>query len=102
MDYTHFLTPTLGVGGILLAAVIMILRGDIVPRSTVQQMRRDKDEQIGMWKTSCERYERAIELKDRQIALLLEGNKTTTHVVAALSEAAGLEGNSHALAPQED
>lgn len=90
MDWSPFLTPTLGVGGLLALAVILILRGYLVPRATVNLMRSDKDQQITMWKTAYERADRALLLKDEQIKALLEGNKTTTHMIEALSEASGL------------
>jgi peptidoglycan hydrolase CwlO-like protein len=103
VDWTSFLTPTIGATGLLALAVILILRGSLVPRRTVDQMRADKDSQIAIWKDAYATSQRAVEMKDRQIDTLLEAARTTTHVVTAVSEAAGLNsGRSHrALAPSE-
>lgn len=104
MDWQTFLTPTIGATGLLALAVILIFRGSLVPRSTVDQMRKDKDEQISMWRNAYETSQRAGELKDRQIDTLLEAARTTTHVVSAVSEAAGLNSgrSRHALAPSPE
>jgi hypothetical protein len=103
VDYTAFLTPSIGVGGLLALAVILILRGALVPRSTVQQMRADKEAQIVMWRTAYETSQRDHAIKDRQITALMEATKTTNNVISAMSEAAGLSERSHrAVAPSED
>lgn len=102
MDYTHFLTPTLGVGGIVLLAVLMLLRGDIVPRRQVDAELKQKDDAIGLWKDAYERSERQHVEKDRLIAGLMETAQTTRSVLHALPEAARLsEGGQHASAPAE-
>lgn len=103
MEWSAFLTPTIGATGLLALAVILIFRGSLVPRSTVNQMRADKEAQIQMWRDAYEMSQRAVDLKERQIDALLEATRTTSHVVAAVSEAAGLNsGGSHALASPEE
>lgn len=104
MQWTGFLTPTIGATGLLAMVVILILMGFLVPRRTVDQMRRDKDQAIAMWKDAYEVSEHASSKKDRQIELLLEANRTTSRVITSLSEATGIgsEGSRHALAPPED
>lgn len=104
MNWTAYLTPTVGATGLLALVVVLIFRGSLVPRSTVEQMRNDKNEQIEVWRKACETSQRAGELKDQQINALLESTKTTTHVVTAMSEAAGLNSgrSRHALAPSEE
>jgi hypothetical protein len=104
MDWSGYLTPTIGATGLLALAVILIFRGSLVPRSTVDQMRKDKDDQIAMWKNAFETSQQAVALKDRQIDTLLEAARTTTHVVTAVSEAAGLNSgrSRHALAPSQE
>jgi len=106
MDWTSFVTPTVGATGLLAMAVILIFRGSLVPRGTVDQMRSDKDAQITIWKDAFEASQKVVELKDRQIDTLLEAARTTTHVVTAMSEAAGLSNNSgrshRALAPSQE
>jgi uncharacterized membrane protein YgaE (UPF0421/DUF939 family) len=101
--YTSFLTPTIGVGSLLAFAVVLVLRGFLVPRSTVQQMRDDKDAQIAVWKSAYETSQRDHAIKDKQITALMEATRTTNHVIAAMSEATGLsERSRHAVAPSED
>lgn len=92
MDWDAMLTPTLGAGGLLALVVVLILRGALVPRSTFDIMREDKDKQIESWRTA---YTRALQVQDEQrgqISALLEANKVTTHVVQSLPRAAGLSG----------
>lgn len=89
MDYSHFLTPTLGVGGLVLLAVLMLLRGDIVPRKQVDAMLAAKDQQIEFYKRAYDDLVIAQQGRDRQIAALMETAQTTRHVLAALPEAAG-------------
>lgn len=96
MDYAHFLTPSLGIGGIVLLAVLMLLRGDIVPRRQVDAELKQKDEAITLWKDAYERSEKQHREKDVLIAGLMETARTTRNVLAALPEAAGLkQGGSH-------
>lgn len=104
MEWSTFLTPTIGATGLLAFVVILILRGSLIPRSTVDQMRADKDQQIKTWKDAYEISQRAVDLKDRQIDTLLEATRTTTHVVTAVSEAAGINAgrSRRALASPEE
>jgi hypothetical protein len=102
--WSGFLTPTIGATGLLALAVLLVFMGFLVPRRTVDQMRRDKDAAITMWKDAYETSQRASVKKDQQIERLLEANRTTSRVSTALSEAAGIgsEGSRHALAPPEE
>ena len=102
MDYTHILTPSLGIGGILLTAVIMILRGDIVPRKQVDAELKQKDLAIAFYSEALARSERQHREKDALIAGLMETTRTTRNVLNALPEAAGLnQGGSHAPTPED-
>lgn len=90
MDWTAMLTPSLGATGLLAAFVIAILTGRLLPKASVEERLADKDKQIDTWRTA---YERALEVQDEQrrhISALLEANRTTTHVIQALPQAAGL------------
>lgn len=99
MDYTAFLTPTLGAGGIVILVVVMILRGDLVPRRQADAVAAVKDEQIALYRGL---YEGAMEVgreRDRQIASLMETARTTRRVLEAIPEAAGVtEGDDHEVA----
>jgi hypothetical protein len=103
MDYNTFLTPTLGVGGIVVLAVVMLMRGDIVPRKQIDTLLAAKDEQITLYRGL---YEGAMTLhgrKDEQIAALMLTAQTTRRVLEAIPEAAGIpEGSSREVAPEAD
>lgn len=104
---TAFLTPTLGAGGVILFAVIMVLRGALVPRSTVDMMREDKDQQIAVWRTLAEGREQLIDIQQRQLDLLSGTARTTERVLDAVSEAArrnrgGGDGRALAQVPEEE
>lgn len=95
MDYTQFLTPTLGAAGLVVLAVLMLFRGDIVPRRRVDAELKQKDELITLWKDAYQKSEEQHAKKDALISGLLETARTTRNVLTALPEAAALEGGSH-------
>lgn len=95
-----FLTPTLGAGGIVVLVVVLILRGLLVPRSTLDMVRTDKDQQIEAWRTLAEGRQELIDVQQRQIDLLMGTARTTERVLDAVSEAARTnrrEGEGHAV-----
>jgi hypothetical protein len=97
---TAFLTPTLGAGGVVLLVVLMVLRGLLVPRSTVDLVVQDKDKQIDVWRTLAEGRQEMIDLQQSQLDLLMGTARTTERVLDAVSEAARLNrgGGGRALA----
>jgi hypothetical protein len=97
---TSFLTPTLGAGGVVLLVVLMVLRGLLVPRSTVDLVVQDKDRQIDVWRALAEGRLEMIELQQSQLDLLMGTARTTERVLDAVSEAARInrEGGGRALA----
>jgi hypothetical protein len=102
MDYTAFLTPTIGATGILALVVVMILRGSLVPRRQVDAELKQKDDAIVLWKDAYERSEQQNQQKDRLITGLLETAQTTRSVLQALPEAVRLnEGGPHVSPAQE-
>lgn len=104
MDYTTFLTPTIGVGGIVLLAVVMMLRGDLVSRRQVDALVSVKDQQIAFLEKANSDLSKALEKRDVQMAeMMLTSRTTRTILAAALPEVSGVnhEGGVHAPA-QED
>lgn len=83
-----FITPTLGAGGVVLLVVLMVLRGLLVPRSTVDLVVQDKNDQITLWKTLAEGRQEMIDLQQSQLDLLMGTARTTERVLDAVSEAA--------------
>lgn len=72
------LTPA----GLLLAAVLMILTGRLVPRSTLQ----DKTKEANDWRLAYEAERAARTLSDAQTRELLEVAKTSQHFLTAVFE----------------
>lgn len=101
MDWTRYVTAGLGVSGLLALAVVLILRGSLVPRSTLEMVRTDRDREVETYKAVISARDDTIKAQQEQIAMLLEGSRTTQRVIEALPEAARLsrEGGGHALAP---
>jgi hypothetical protein len=89
-DLTSYLPSTLGAGAIVAMAVLMIFRGLLVPRATLDMVREDKQQQIDTWKTLAEDRKKIIEEQAKQIDMLLESAQTTRRVLEALPEAARL------------
>jgi hypothetical protein len=103
--FSAFLTPTLGAGGIVLLVVLMVLRGTLVPRSTVDMMREDSNRQVELWKALAEGRQGLIEIQQAQLDMLMGTAETTERVLNAVSEAArdnrGGGGRALAQSPQE-
>lgn len=89
MDWTAYLTPSLGAAGLLAAVVVMVLTGRLLPKTSVDERLSDKDKQIETWRTA---YERGLEVQDEQrklLTALVEANETATKVLQAIPRAAG-------------
>ena len=66
--------------GLLGLAILLLLFGKIVPRSTLQ----DKIEECNRWREAYEKERDARALADAQTAELLELAKTTNSVISAV------------------
>lgn len=97
-NFSAFLTPTLGAGGIILLVVLMVLRGLLVPRSTVDMIREDKQQQIELWKTLAEGRQQLIDIQQGQLDMLMGTARTTERVLDAVSEAARISQGGEARA----
>lgn len=100
MDWTGYLSPATA-GGLLTLAIVLILRGALVPRSTLEMLRADKDREVEMYKAIISARDALIKEQQGQIAMLLEAGRTTQRVIEALPVAARLsrEGSGDDLAP---
>lgn len=98
-NFSAFLTPTLGAGGVLMLVVLMVLRGLLVPRSTVDMIREDKQQQVELWKALAEGRQQLIDVQQSQLDMLMGTAQTTERVLDAVSEAAriGQGGGGRAL-----
>lgn len=67
----------LGWGGLIFLSVLLVIRGDLVPRKIHEEMRNDRDK----WRESSER-------KDETIRLLAQSSTTAAAALEALERAA--------------
>lgn len=80
-----------GAAGLVVLVVILILRGALVPRSVVRDLRADRDTRIAeimherdTWRAAYETSEAGRHLAEAQAAELLELSRTATHLLASL------------------
>lgn len=106
MGWETYLTPTLGVGGLLAACVIAIITGRLIPKSSVDERLADKDRQIETWRSNYDKAMEALDEQRRQITALAEASHTTARVINAIPRAARMngvtEGRTHELAAESD
>lgn len=69
-----------GIGGLLTLAVWLIFTGRLVPRSVVDDIRRERDD----WKDAARESEAARAEDRAQVRELLEVARTTEHVLTSL------------------
>lgn len=92
--------------GIVSLIALAILRGYLVPRRVVEDLRKDRDERVAEFKGLAEMWRRAYELEHQSHARLIEhsdlsietARTATAAVVALQAVAAPVEGDPHAAA----
>ncbi len=84
MDTLFGFSPAdLGVSGLLVLVVLLILTGRLVPRSTLVDMREERD----TWRAAHSESEAARQAEREQVTELLELSRTAGHVLTALPRA---------------
>lgn len=90
-----------GAAAIVSMVVLLILRGHLVPRSTVDDVRADRDARIAelaaerdTWRAAHKESEVARHVAQDQVSELLELSRTADHVLRSLPRAG--EGVQHA------
>lgn len=89
-----------GLVGILLSALLYVVyslfKGKIVPRSVVQDIRRDRDERLAeslqiieLWKDAAEKRDQALLELAPMLRELAENGRTVVTLVEALKQAVG-------------
>lgn len=74
-------TPTdMGLSGLLALVVLLILTGRLVPRSTLQDVRDERD----TWRAAHMESEAARQAEREQVTELLELSRTAGHVLTSL------------------
>ncbi|THA56091.1 hypothetical protein [Streptomyces sp. A1136] len=92
------LSPTdLGVSGLLVLVVLLILTGRLVPRSTLLDMREERD----TWRAAHTESEAARQAEREQVTELLELSRTAGHVLTSLPRAKEVDSDG-ALAAMPD
>ncbi|MFE3578701.1 hypothetical protein [Streptomyces vinaceus] len=82
-DIFGFTPADLGVSGLLVVVVLLILTGRLVPRSTLVDMREERD----TWRAAHSESEAARQAEREQVTELLELSRTAGHVLTALPKA---------------
>lgn len=84
MDLTALPLAPIGAMGALMIAVLLVLRGHLIPRQVHEDRMKDKDQQIEWYRLGYEReVVRNGELTE-QVGLMMEVARTTDHVIRAL------------------
>ncbi|GGU90900.1 hypothetical protein GCM10010275_29850 [Streptomyces litmocidini] len=74
-------TPTnMSLSGLLALVVLLVLTGRLVPRSTLQDMRDERD----TWRAAHMESEAARQAEREQVTELLELSRTAGHVLTSL------------------
>lgn len=84
MDLSTLPLVPMGATTILALVVLLIVRGNLIPRSTHEDRMRDKDAQILYYQTALgQEIERNGEIT-RQMGMLMEVARTADHVLSSL------------------
>lgn len=75
---------SLGAGSILGLVILLVLRGNLIPRSIYQERMADKDEQIKEYREALDRERVRGDIQVRQIDTLMEVANTAEHVLNSL------------------
>lgn len=74
---------SLGAGGLLAIVILMILTGRLVPRSTLEDMKQERD----TWRAAFQESEQARHLAQEHSGELLELSRTAVPLLRALPTA---------------
>lgn len=88
MDLVNALpVGTMGATGLLTVVVLLIIRGNLIPRNTYEERMKDKDDQVEYYREAYEtERERNSELAG-MVGTLVEAGKTTEYVMTSLHQA---------------
>jgi hypothetical protein len=85
----------IGFAGIVTLAIVLILRGQLVPKSTVDEMRKDRDAIIASKSEEADNWREAYKVSEEARAVstdadreLLELGRTTVHLLQSIHERA--------------
>ncbi|MBB4922292.1 hypothetical protein [Kitasatospora kifunensis] len=88
-----------GAAGLVMLIVVLVLRGHLVPRTVLRDLRADRDLRIAeimherdTWRAAYETSEMGRHLAEEQCRELLELSRTATHFLTSLPKATGQQG----------
>ena len=81
----------LGLTGLLTLGVLMILTGKLIPKSTVDELRAERDARLSDLQGANQALAEANKVKDAQISELLETSRATTQLLEGLRDNTGGE-----------
>ncbi|QBI56763.1 hypothetical protein [Streptomonospora litoralis] len=75
-----------GLTGLVSIGVVMILTGRLVPRSTVQEMRHERDARLSDLRAAYDASEEARRIQGEQLGELLETSRTNAELLEGLRQ----------------
>lgn len=91
MDFGSLPLQSMGAGTIVVLVVVMVLRGALVPRSTLDDVRADrdarleeKDREIEALRATVDTLTATVEAQAGHVGELLEVGRTAQHVLLSL------------------
>lgn len=91
MDWGSLPLQSMGAGTIVVLVVLMVLRGALVPRATLEDVRADRDarllekqREIDALRLTVEALGATCDEQARNVAALLEVGRTARHVLLSL------------------
>jgi len=90
----------IGAIGLVVMVVVLIFKGEIIPRTTYENMLRAKDTENDMLKEAYKMSEAARAISADTDKELLELSRLTVHIVKSIQEQAKVNGVKHELAEQ--
>lgn len=91
MDLGNLPLQSMGAGTIVVMVVVMVLRGMLVPRSTLEDVRADRDarleekqREIDALRATVDTLSATLETQSGHVTELLEVGRTAQHVLLSL------------------
>lgn len=82
----------LGLAGLVMLGIALILTGRLVPRSTVNEMRQERDLRLEDMRAAYLAEVETRKINETQVGELLENSRTTLQVLQALRDRIGSGG----------
>lgn len=88
MDLVNALpVGTMGASGLLAVVILLILRGNLIPRNTYEERMKDKEDQVEYYRTAYESERARNDELTGMVGTLVDAGKTTEYVMESLHQA---------------